>query len=123
MNRVICTTGGKTCLDTWLAANSPASANLVINGVTTQYWIFKNGTVVDGKTNAVLSQTGGEAWLREYAKSITYSTFTYKSKSYRLYPDKRVTDTNDNLICKDGPNCVTYLGLSLAELEELSTVE
>lgn len=65
---LICETGGKPCLDEWIANNLPRKVDRELEGTPLSFLVYGSGKVTDMEGN-VICETGGEPCLDEWLKA------------------------------------------------------
>jgi len=95
---VLCTTGGTTCLDEWIANNIPLEYTYTVDGTSTTYEVYEGtGKVVDSDGN-VICTTGGKTCLEDHITSITPANYEVESGNmvfkFKGYTDGTITDND-----------------------------
>jgi len=104
---IICTDGGRPCLDQWILDNIPTEVTYTgNNNIDYTFYINEGSGKVTDSDGYTVCSSGGQACLDDFVASQIYTIFTYTSGgveyTYKIYGDGRVTDSHGNVICEEG---------------------
>ena len=109
--KMICISGGKSCIDKWVIKNTYVIYEYTIGGVQYIYWIYNNNGKVTDNTGKAICPSGGKSCLDLYVNTLIIKYEIIEKVSavvdsqthvYTIWKNGTVIDEKYNIICVSG---------------------